>query len=90
MSESFDVISFSSALAGQEPAVKFAALAGLHEYFRIADVGVRGQEFWSTVERFQNRTDGIHTASAEEIFRAFIPLTHKERIEGLGFKVGPA
>ncbi len=89
MTGTYGAISFSTALAAQEPDIKVAALADLHQYLNESHMGLAREEFWSCVARFDREADGIHTVSAEEIFRAFIPVTHRERIESLGFQVRP-
>ncbi len=81
-------ISFSGILAGQEPAIKFAALSRLNEYFKQAHLHIAGNSFWKQVELFQQETDGLHVHTHEEILRADIPVEYRDDLKKIGFDLG--
>ena len=84
----YGAISFSDGLAAQERDVKLAALTSLNSYFKEADLPLHDDGFWGHVEDFAEETDGLDTASFEDILRVPIAQSHLAAIESLGFRVG--
>lgn len=81
-------ISFSNELAAQERDVKLAALTSLNSYFKQKNFSLQDDGFWSYVEDFVEETDGLNTASFEDILRLPIAESHLPAIQHLGFRVG--
>ena len=84
----YGAISFSNDLADQAKDIKLAALNSLNAYFRLAKLPLYDDGFWSHVEDFAEETDGLDTASFEDILRVPIAEGHLGAIESLGFRVG--
>lgn len=80
-------ISFSPVLIAQERDIKLAALASLGAYLKQNGVHIPDENFWSSVEHFQEETDGLDTPSADGILSVPISTGQLRAVERLGFRV---